>query len=278
MELCLNQATTMPYPLSDTIRAAKAAGIDTIGLWVEPVEEAGVDVVRTWLSDSGMRATSMSRVGFLANKRGQELLAAQDAVRRALDMCTALAVPTLSFVAGGLPADDRSLRAAEARVRETLELLQPEVAASGVQLMLEPIHPLFVNDRSIVTSVGQALRVVEGLPATQYGVLVDSWATFWDPDLEQSVRRAGAEERLAGYQVNDFALPLPFPNNMNGRLMPGDGVIDLASMTNWILDAGFAGPIEVEVFNDEIWALPLDEILRRTVDSFNRMLATAASR
>jgi sugar phosphate isomerase/epimerase len=109
-------------------------------------------------------------------------------------------------------------------------------------------------------------------------VLVDSWATFWDPDLEQSVRRAGAEERLAGYQVNDFALPLPFPNNMNGRLMPGDGVIDLASMTNWILDAGFAGPIEVEVFNDEIWALPLDEILRRTVDSFNRMLATAASR
>jgi sugar phosphate isomerase/epimerase len=278
MELCLNQATTMPYGLCNTIRAASAAGVPTIGLWVEPVEEAGVDSVRTWLSDSGLRASSMSRVGFLANKSGQELVAAQDAVRRALDMCTALEVPTLSFVAGGLPSDNRSLRAAESRVRETLELLQPDVAASGVQLMLEPIHPLFVNDRSIVTSVGQALRVVEGLPAAQYGVLVDSWATFWDPDLEVSVQRAGAEGRLAGYQVNDFALPLPLPNNMNGRLMPGDGVIDLTAMTSWILDAGFTGPIEVEVFNDEIWRLPLDEILRRTVDSFNRMLATVPPR
>lgn len=278
MQLCLNQATTMPYPLDDTIRAAAAGGIPAIGLWVEPVEEAGVEVVRTWLADAGVRATSMSRVGFLANKRGAELRAAQDAVRRALEMCAALEVPTLSFVAGGLPADDRSLRAAEQRVRETLELVQPEVASSGVQLMLEPIHPLFVNDRSIVTSLGQALRLVDGLPAAQYGVLIDSWATFWDAELHDAIARAGAEGRLAGYQVNDFALPLPSPNNMNGRLMPGDGVIDLVAMTRAVIDAGFAGPIEVEVFNDDIWALPLEEIVALTVSTFERMMAAVDAR
>ncbi len=273
MKLCLNQATTMPYGLEETIVATADVGIAHIGLWVEPVEEAGIVATRRWMADAGITATSMSRVGFLANKSGKELTDAYDSVRRALDMCAELSIPTLSFVAGGLPEHDRSIRSAEGRVREALETLVPDVIASGVRIQLEPIHPLFVNDRSMVTTVGQALRIVEGLPVEQFGVLVDSWATFWDPEFLDSVARAGAEGRLAGYQINDFALPLPSPNNMNSRLMPGDGVIDLVGMTRAMLDAGYSGPIENEVFNDDIWKLPLAEILRLTVDSYDRVIA-----
>ncbi|WP_197061907.1 sugar phosphate isomerase/epimerase family protein [Sinomonas humi] len=262
----------MPYSLEETVKAAEEAGIENIGLWIEPVEEAGTSNVQRLLKESGITATSMSRVGFLANKRGKELTDAQDAARRALDMCAELSVPTLAFVAGGLPEDDRSIRNAEDRVRHTLETLMPDVIDSGVKIMLEPIHPLFVNDRSIVTTVGQALRVLDGLPAEHFGVLVDSWATFWDPNLEQSLRRAGAEGRLSGYQINDFTLPLPLPNNMNGRLMPGDGCIDLVSMTRWVAEAGYSGTVEVEVFNDEIWKLPVQRILELAVDSFERVI------
>lgn len=272
MKLCLNQATTMPYGLEETIKAAGKAGIENIGLWVEPVEQAGVGAVRRWLNESGITPTSMSRVGFLANKRGSDLEAAYDAVRRALDMCAALGVPTLAFVAGGLHEDERSIRKAEGRVRDALETLMPDIVQSGVKVMLEPIHPLFVNDRSVVTSVGQALRVLDGLPSGNFGVLVDSWATFWDPDLEESLKRAGREDRLTGYQINDFTLPLPLPNNMNGRLMPGDGCIDLQSMTQWVADTGYSGTVEVEVFNDEIWKLPLDEILQLTVESYEKVI------
>jgi sugar phosphate isomerase/epimerase len=272
MKLCLNQATTMPYSLEETVKAAAKAGIEHIGLWVEPVEETGVSTVQRLLKESGLTATSMSRVGFLANKRGRELAQAHDAVRRALDMCAELSVPTLAFVAGGLPEEDRSIRKAEGRVRDTLETVMPHVIESGVKIVLEPIHPLFVNDRSMVTTVGQALRVLDGLPTEYFGVLVDAWATFWDPELEQSLGRAGAEGRLAGYQINDFALPLPLPNNMNGRLMPGDGCIDLVSMTRLVIDAGYSGTIEVEVFNDEIWKLPLEQILQLTVNSFERVI------
>ena len=73
MKLCLNQATTMPYGLRETIEATAAAGIKYIGVWVEPVAEAGTAAVRSWLENSGLSATSMSRVGFLANKSGSEL-------------------------------------------------------------------------------------------------------------------------------------------------------------------------------------------------------------
>jgi sugar phosphate isomerase/epimerase len=82
-----------------------------------------------------------------------------------------------------------------------------------------------------------------------------------------------AGPRIAGYQVSDFALPLPVPENMNGRLFPGEGSIDLASLTASVRRAGFTGPVEVEIFNDDIWKLPLETIIERTVAGFNRYVA-----
>jgi sugar phosphate isomerase/epimerase len=41
----------------------------------------------------------------------------------------------------------------------------------------------------------------------------------------------------------------------------GDGVIELRRIREAVDDAGYAGPIEVEIFNPQIWSHPGDEIL-----------------
>ena len=33
----------------------------------------------------------------------------------------------------------------------------------------------------------------------------------------------------------------------------GDGVIDFATISIWVREAGYTGDIEVEIFNQEIW-------------------------
>lgn len=271
IELSLNQATTRPYPLVDTAQAASRAGVRHIGLWLDPVAELGVTRTRRLLADTGLGVSSMCRSGFVADQEGAGLDRALDDVRHALDLSAEVGSPFLTFIAGGLPAANRDIRRAEERVREALETLVPHAQAVGVRLALEPLHPLFVTGRSCVTSVGQALRVIEGLPVEAVGVLVDAYATFWDPDLAVSLAAAGP--RIAGYQVNDFALPLPVPENMNGRLLPGDGEIDLVSLTQDVFAAGYRGPVEVEVFNDDLWRLPLETIIARTVESFSRAVA-----
>lgn len=268
MKLSLNQATTRPYPLVDTAEEASRAGIGHIGLWTEPVLELGVARTRRLLADTGLTVSSVCRVGFVADKEGAALRAALDDVRHALDLSAEVGSPVLTFIAGGLPAGDRDVRRAEGRVHDALASLVPHARQSGVRLALEPLHPLFVTSRSVVTSVGQALRVIGQLPAEAAGVLVDAYATFWDPDLPADLAAAGP--RIAGYQVNDFALPLPAPENMNGRLLPGEGEIDLAGLTRHVARAGYRGPIEVEVFSDELWRLPLRTIVARTVEAFSR--------
>ena len=46
-----------------------------------------------------------------------------------------------------------------------------------------------------------------------------------------------------------------------GRAMMGDGVIDLHSLRRAVDATGYAGPIEVEIFNDEIWQHANDGLL-----------------
>ena len=43
--------------------------------------------------------------------------------------------------------------------------------------------------------------------------------------------------------------------------MMGDGVIDFASISRWVAAAGYDGPVEVEIFNADIWAADADEVL-----------------
>jgi hypothetical protein len=70
IELSLNQATTRPYPLPETAEVASRAGIGHIGIWIEPVEAIGVAATRKPLADTGLRVSSVCRVGFVADLGG----------------------------------------------------------------------------------------------------------------------------------------------------------------------------------------------------------------
>ena len=61
----------------------------------------------------------------------------------------------------------------------------------GVQLAIEPLHPMFCADRCVVSTLGQALDLAEPFPAEQVGVVVDTYHVWWDPDLAAQIARAG---------------------------------------------------------------------------------------
>ena len=70
---------------------------------------------------------------------------------------------------------------------------------------------------------------------------------------------ARASGRILGYHVSDWIVPTP--DLLMGRGMMGDGVIDLRPIRLAVEEAGYKGPIEVEIFNQEIWNQPADDVL-----------------
>ena len=177
-------------------------------------------------------------------------LAAPNSARRAIDMAAEIGAPVLVLIAGGLAEGSRDLAAAHSMVEDGVAAVLPHARAAGVRLALEPLHPMYAADRACVNSLGHALDVCDRLGDSMLGVAVDVYHVWWDPDLERQVARAGAS-RLFGFHVCDWLVPTR--DLLLDRGMMGDGVVDVPRIRRWMDAAGYAGPIEVEIFSAENW-------------------------
>lgn len=282
--LSLNQATIRHADLADALRVTADAGVESIGLWREPVAAVGLETATRMVADSGLRVSTLCRGGFFTAIDGRERRRSLDENRRAIDETAALAAAgapgsraVLVLVAGGLPAGSVDLRGARARVADAIAELEPDARASGVTLAIEPLHPMYAADRAVVSTLGQALDLAAPFPPEAVGVAVDTFHVWWDPEVLPQIAQAGAEGRIATYQVCDFVTPLP-ADVLLGRGMMGDGHIDFRSLTDAVAAAGYEGDIEVEIFNAAIWEADPAEVVARTVQAFADHIPLAASR
>ncbi|QAY59064.1 sugar phosphate isomerase/epimerase [Microbacterium protaetiae] len=272
--LSINQATIKHADLATALRVTAQAGVQAIGLWREPVQEVGLDAAARMLADSGLRFSTHCRGGFFTAPEGPARRASLDDNRVAIEETATLATAgapgstaVLVLVAGGLPEGSRDLAGARERVHDAIGELAPDAAAAGVTLSIEPLHPMYASDRCVISTLGQALDVAADFDPAVVGVTVDTFHIWWDPDVLPQIERAGREGRIATYQVCDWQTPLP-ADVLLGRHYPGDGVIDFGPMTRAVLASGYDRDIEVEIFNEDVWATDPLEAVRRTAAGF----------
>ncbi|MFF4230115.1 sugar phosphate isomerase/epimerase family protein [Streptomyces sp. NPDC001820] len=235
-------------------------GIPAVGLWRDPVRAYGVEAAAKLVRDAGLTVTSLCRGGFFTAIDPVERARALADNRTAIDEAAALGTDTLILVAGGLPAGSRDLPAARERVAEALSVLAPYAGERGVRLAVEPLHPMYAADRCVVSTLTQALDLAERFPAEQVGVVVDTYHIWWDEAASAAVARAGAAGRIHAFQLADWTTPLP-AGVLTGRGQLGDGVIDMREWKGRVEAAGYGGAIEVELFNEGLWARDGEEVL-----------------
>lgn len=277
--LSLNQATIKYASLDEALQVTAAGGYESIGLWREPVHAVGLDEAARRLGDSGLRLSTYCRGGFFTMPEGPARRASIGDNLRGIEETAALAAagaagstPIYVLVAGGIPEGSTDLLGARARVADALAELAPEAQAAGVTLAIEPLHPMYASDRAVVSTLKQALDLAAPFDPSVVGVTVDTFHVWWDPEVLPQIARAGAEGRIATYQVCDWKTPLP-ADVLLGRHYPGDGVIDFASLTDAVEATGYRGDVEVEIFNQEIWDTPYAEVVARTAAGFGSAVA-----
>jgi hypothetical protein len=95
-------------------------------------------------------------------------------------------------------------------------------------------------------------------------VLADRAGLLHDPDLYPQISRASG--RIFGFHANDWLSPKP--DLLLSRAMMGDGPIEIRRIRAAVDAAGYAGPIEVEIFNQEIWNAPGKEVIALTKERY----------
>lgn len=243
--LSLNTATVRGG-LLETIDACARAGVPWIAPWRQQFEEVPVAAAARAIGAAGLRVSSLCRGGFFpAPTEAERRERIADNVA-ALDEAAELGAEVLVLVCGGVVG--RDLAGSRAMVEDGIAALVGPATERGVRLGIEPLHPMFAADRSVVVTLAQATDIAERVASPAVGVVVDVYHVWWDPRVEDEVARAAS--RIVGFHVNDWIVPLP--DMLNGRGMMGDGVIDLRRLREASDAAGYAGPVEVEIFNEAV--------------------------
>jgi sugar phosphate isomerase/epimerase len=259
--LSINQITVPRWTIRELANACVAAGIGHVGLWRDKIQQTGLEKTAQIVRESGLSVSTVCRGGMFPYADAADRRRRRDDNRRAVDEAATLGARVLVLVCGA--PGQSTLEAARAMVEEEVADLLPYAAERGVPLGLEPLHPVFAAERSVLVTLEQANDLVDRLGRPPgLGVVVDSYNVWWDPKLADEIGRAGG--RTLSLQVSDWLVPTNDP--LHGRGFMGDGVIPVVAIRKAVDGAGYVGPIEVEIFNREIWELPGEttlEIIKR---------------
>ena len=260
--LSFNQITTPKWSVREAVEGCVRRGVPSIALWRHKIAETGLEACARLVGDAGLRVSSVCRGGMFPAVTAEERARRVEDNFRAVDEAAALHADCLVLVVGG--SQETGIVEARQMVADGVAEVASYAAECGVRLGLEPLHPMFAADRSVLVTIEQALEIAASYSPETGGGVLDVFHIWWDPKVMEAIARC--EGRICGFHVSDWLVPLP--DVLLGRGMMGDGVIDNRGLREAVDRAGYGGPIEVEIFNQAIWDADPDEVLDRTVIRF----------
>ncbi len=271
--LSLNTATVRRQGnLVEIIEACARHGIRAIDPWRDQVAGVGLERAMRAVRDAGLDLSGYCRGGmFVADAAHRSEV--HDDNRRAVDEAAALGASCIVLVVGGLPqysrpgsAASKDIVAARTQVHDGIAEMLEYAREAKLPLAIEPLHPAYAGDRACVNTTKQALDICDALDPQRSGMLgvaLDVYHIWWDPELMGQIARAG-KDRLLAFHVCDWLVPTK--DILNDRGMMGDGVIDISSVRAAVEAQGYAGYSEIEIFSNEWWGRPMDEVLRTCIE------------
>jgi sugar phosphate isomerase/epimerase len=270
--LSLNTATVRKQgDLLQIIEACARHGIRAIDPWRDQVASVGLDRAVRAVRDAGLELSGYCRGGMFTSD-GAHRGEIRDDNRRAVDEAKALGAPCVVLVVGGLPqysrpgsAVSKDIAAARAQVKDAISDMLDYARQAEMPLAIEPLHPAYAADRACVNTTKQALDICDALDPERSGALgvaLDVYHIWWDPDVLPQIAGAG-QDRLLAFHVCDWLVPTR--DILNDRGMMGDGVIDIKRLRAAVEAQGYAGYSEIEIFSNDWWGKPMDEVLRTCI-------------
>ncbi len=264
-KLCVHTITTKPWSLEESLEHYAARGIGGISVWTDAYAEMGATKAGELIADSPLEVVSLVRGGFFPKATAAERTKAIEDNKRLIEEAAALGAPLIVLVCGAEPT--QPLSTSRAQIQAGIEALLPLAESLNIKLGIEPLHPMYADTRSAVSTLNQANDMTEAIQSPLVGVVVDVYHLWWDERLEAEIMRAGAKDYLFAYHICDWRVPTE--DMLNDRGLMGEGCINVPQISDWVSQAGFNGFTEVEIFSHRHWQSEQSEFLEKIIKAYH---------
>ncbi len=263
-KLCIHTITTKPWPLQTAVKKFAARGLHAITVWRQALEGIKLADARRILDDAGMEVVSLCRGGFFPSTDVAARKTAIEDNRRAIEAAAEIGAPLIVLVCGADPG--QSLAESRKQIQDGIEFILPYAKENNIKLAIEPLHPMYADDRSAINTLKQANDMCERINDPDVGVTVDVYHLWWDETLETEISRCGENKRLFSFHISDWKTPTT--DLLLDRGLMGEGCIPLRKIRGWIEASGFGGYHEVEIFSNHYWESDQDKFLDKIVHAY----------
>jgi 2-keto-myo-inositol isomerase len=146
-------------------------------------------------------------------------------------------------------------------VAAALTAMASSIAHTGVTLCLE------FNWSPLVKSLRMAADVARRVGIPGVGVVFDPAHYYCTPSKFAQLSTENVA-LIRHVHVDDMRDKPPELSNCNSdRVLPGEGILDLCALLGQIELHGYQGYYSIELFNEELWAMPVEAAAQRMYQS-----------
>jgi sugar phosphate isomerase/epimerase len=263
-QLCIHTITTKPWSIETAAENFSQAGVQGITVWRDALNGRNIHQTGQLLRNSGLSIVSLCRGGFFPSTDVSKRKAALDDNRKAIEEAVELGAPMIVLVCGADPL--QSLTESRKQIQDGIMAVLPEAKAAGVKLAIEPLHPMYADTRSAINTLGQANDMASEINSAWVGVAVDHYHLWWDPNLEQEIKRCGKNNHLFAFHICDWNVPTN--DFLWDRGLMGEGCIPVNKIRSWVEETGFYGFYEVEIFSHKFWSEDQSVFLNKIIKAY----------
>lgn len=271
---CLSQITTFTPPLTASLEIYARSGWSAVELWLTTMDtliESGEDpeAAATAFQRLQLAPVAASGQGGLFALPGPQREASWSLFRKRLAWMRILGVPVLVLSPDfpPKPSGEDLSRAASSLVEAA------GVAAEfGVRIALEP-----QRGAAFCASLDTTLAFLAHADAPGTGVCLDLFHFYTGPSKSEDLSLLSSEN-LLHVQVCDLSgVPRELATDAD-RILPGEGDLGVEAILRLLSQqAGYQGPVSVELLNPQLRRMPVDQVSYFARQSLDRVLSGLAA-
>jgi len=269
----ISQITTLTSSFADDVHVYAAAGADAIGIWEIKLAEGDDAEALELLASSGLG--SAAAIPTIPSILPLPLMDGPKEPQARIDALCASVHRLAEFHPTGIvcltgPGDDRDT------VVEGLRAIGDEAQRAGVHVGLEPVNRIGGENWTMISSLGEAVELLEDADHPALGIQFDTWHLWNTPNVLDEI--AQHVDRFVGVHVADWREPT---RGWADRVLPGDGVGNVPRLLGALDAAGWEGYYDVEIFSDNgsfgdawpdsLWDVPAEQIAGAARDALVRV-------